>query len=125
MLTPKQEKAITELLAKGTVKDAAQATGVNPATLFRWLQEAEFQKRLREAQRQVVNGAIGALQAATIEAVETLRRNLTCGNAFAENSAAIAILDKSFKAIELDEIAERVKCLEQLLEQKEGKRQWR
>jgi 16S rRNA C1402 (ribose-2'-O) methylase RsmI len=89
------------------------------------MQETEFMKRLRAAQREVVNAAIGELQAATTEAVKTLRRNLNCGIAFAENSAATTILTQSFKVIEMQELAERVERLEQLLEQKEGKRQWR
>ncbi len=118
-LTPKQEKALAALISEGTIKDAARVSGTSETTLWRWMQEAEFQRRHRSAQREVVNAAIGALQGATVEAVETLRRNLTCGNFFAENTAAQAILTQSFKVIELEEIAERVRRLEGLLVSKE------
>ncbi len=82
-------------------------------------------KRLRAAQREVVNAAIGALQGAMVEAVETLRRNLSCGNAFAENTAAKSILEMSMKAVELESYGERIARLEELFAQKEGQRQWR
>ena len=115
-LTRKAEQAIAALLEHPTIADAAKAYGVSERSMWRWLQREDFQKRYREAQRSVVEGAIGELQAATAEAVKTLRKNLTCGNAFAENTAATTILAQSFKAIEFEEMTQRVEALEHMLE---------
>ncbi len=112
-LTRKAEQAIAALLEHPTIGEAARACGVSERSLWRWLQREDFQKRYRAAQRAIVDGAIGELQAATVEAVKTLRRNLTCGNAFAENTAALGILSQSMKAIELHELRERLEKLEE------------
>lgn len=111
-LTPKQEKAISALMSEPTIRDAAKKACISETTLWRWLQLEEFQARYRAAQRAVVNAAIKELQAATLEAVKTLKRNLSCGNFFAENAAAQSILTQSFKAIELVELQERIERLE-------------
>jgi AcrR family transcriptional regulator len=107
-LTRKAEQAIAALLEHPTMAEAAKACGVSERSLWRWLQREDFQKRYRAAQRAVVDSAITKLQAATLRAVETLERNLNCGNFFAENAAAQAILTHSFKAIEVRELQEQI-----------------
>ena len=81
-------------------------------TIWRWIQQADFRARLRDARRAVVEGAIGRLQQAATEAVETLRRNLTCGTPSVEVRAAATILDQAIKAVELFDMVERVEQLE-------------
>jgi hypothetical protein len=120
-LTRKAEQAIAALLEHPTMAEAARSCGVSERSLWRWLQRDDFQKRYREAQRAVVDSAITKLQAATLRAVETLERNLTCGNFFAENAAAQAILTHSFKAIEVRELQEQIDEIKTLLE---TKRKW-
>ncbi len=120
-LTRKAEQAIAALLEHPTMAEAALSCGVSERSLWRWLQRDDFQKRYRESQRAVVDSAISELQAATKEAVTTLRRNLNCGNFFAENAAAQAILSHSFKAIEMRELQEQIDEIKTLLE---TKRKW-
>jgi hypothetical protein len=108
----KQDKAILALLTEPTVEAAARSADVAPATIWRWSQQPDFKSRLRDARRAFVEGAIGRLQAAATEAVDTLRRNLTCGTPSVEVRAATAILDQAVKAVELFDLAERVEQLE-------------
>ena len=115
-LTRKAEQAIAALLEHPTIAEAAKASGVSERSLWRWLQRDDFQKRYKDAQRAVVDSAITKLQAATVRAVETLERNLSCGNFFAENAAAQAILTHSFKAIEVRELQEQIDEIKMLLE---------
>lgn len=121
-LTVKQEKAIAALLDRPTIREAAQSVNISEATLWRWLQERKFQRAYRMARRRVVEHSISELQAATSEAVATLKRNLKCGNQSVEVRAAQIILDQSVKAVELVDLAERVEELEQLLIPREGKK---
>ncbi len=114
----KAQQAIAALLEHPTIAAAATACGVSERTLWRWLQDADFQKKYRDAQRAVVDTAISKLQAATVKAVETLERNLTCGNSFAENSAAQAILTHTFKAIELSELRAEIEEIKRMLGEK-------
>src|SRR5437763_1547025 len=87
-ITPRQEKALAALLAEPTHAAAAARAQVSEATLYRWLKQPAFQAAYRELRRRAVDGAVSHLQQATAEAVETLRRGLSCGQPVAEVRAA-------------------------------------
>ncbi|MDQ3472426.1 MAG: transposase family protein [Acidobacteriota bacterium] len=123
-LTRKQSAAMVTLLTATTLKEAAQALRVSEKTLWRWLQLPHFAKQLRMAQRAIFDQAVGELEAGSVEAVSALRRNLNCGNPFAENVAAIAILSQAHKAQEQNELRERLERLEALISELGRKRQW-
>jgi hypothetical protein len=121
-LSRTQEKAIASLLSTRTIGEAAKVCGVNDATLWRWLQLPDFQSAYRAARRQVVERAITELQAAASEAVETLKRNLTCGKPEAENRAAQIVLEQAVRGVELIDLQERIERLEELsASQEKGK----
>jgi hypothetical protein len=125
-LSRKEEQAIVALLQQPTLQAAAAALSISDVTLWRWLQQPDFQARYRAARRQVVEGALANLQQATSQAAATLRRNLTCGIPSVEIRAAIAILDQSAKAVELLDLGERVELLEQqaAIAPERGDRRW-
>jgi DNA-binding transcriptional MerR regulator len=91
-----KEKALTALLESASIIEAAQASGLSEKTLRRYLEEKEFSDEYAAARRQIVESAVSGLQQAANEAVETLRRNLTCDNPQAEIRAAQLILDNVF-----------------------------
>jgi hypothetical protein len=113
----KQDALIAALLTEPTHAAAAAKAGVSEATLHRWLHLPEFQAAYRQARRGVLEAAIGRLQQATGQAVEALRRNLTCGNPAHEVRAALGILGHAVKAVELLDLVERVEELERLLKE--------
>lgn len=108
----RQERAIVALLSEPSIEAAAKTADVSDATIWRWMQQADFRAKLRDARRAVVEGAIGRLQQAATEAVSTLQRNLTCGTPAVEVRAATAILDQAIRAVELFDVVERVEELE-------------
>jgi hypothetical protein len=71
-LTSKQEALIAALLTEPNYTAAAAKAGVGTATLYRWMHLPEFRAAYRRARRELVEGAIGRIQAATGQAVETL-----------------------------------------------------
>ena len=112
---PKQtnkEKALNALLNTNSIADAAKACGLSEKTLYRYLEDEDFQKEYRKARRSLVERSIGQIQTATSEAVETLRRNLHCENPSVEVRAAQIILDAASKGIETLDILERLEILE-------------
>jgi hypothetical protein len=113
-LSHKQERAIAALLVAPSVTAAAQQIGVNENTLLRWLKDAAFQTTYREARRHVVQQAIAQVQQATSEAVEALRAIMSNGDApaSARVSAAKAVLETALKAVELEDIEQRLQALE-------------
>lgn len=116
--TPKQEAVISALLSSPTLKDAAEAVGISTPTLYRMMQRPAFQKEYRAARRQLVEHTIGELQGATTEAVATLRRALTCGDARTEVRAAQIIIGLSVKGLELLDMEERLETLESQMEKR-------
>jgi DNA-binding MurR/RpiR family transcriptional regulator len=124
-LSRKQDDAIAALLSTSSIKDAAKACGVSDASLWRWLQLPGFQTAYRAARRKVVERAVSELQGACGEAVETLKRNLTCENPGIEIRAAQIVLEQAIKGVELIELTERIERLETMLEsQEKGKKKW-
>ena len=115
----KAEAAIVALLSHPTMPEAAKAAGVSETSLWRWLQREDFQKKYREAQGKVFDGALGSLQGASTEAVNCLRRNLSCGNPSAEVHAARTILDYTLRARELFDLENRIALLEAALKARE------
>jgi hypothetical protein len=113
----REDAAIAALLTEPTLEAAAARAGVAKKTLCRWLAESSFKARYREARRQVVEGAIGRLQAAATLAVDALERNLTCGIPAVEVGAARSVLDHAIKAVETGDVLERLEALEAALEQ--------
>ncbi len=126
-LPPKAEKVLTALLHHGAVRSAAKEAGVSEATVFRYLQDAEFQRRYRQARASVVDAAIALMQRLCSNAVTTLGSVMqdTGAPASARVAAARTILEQSMSAVELMDLQERVEMLEKSLPVTEGKRSWR
>lgn len=123
-LTRNQDRAILALLSHHTMKEAAASVGVGEATLWRWLQDEDFQRAYQRARREAVRQAIANLQQASGEAVNVLSELMrdTSVPATARVTAAKAIIEYSIKAVEVEDLAERVAELEALSKQQQGKR---
>jgi DNA-binding MurR/RpiR family transcriptional regulator len=122
-LTPKQEAALLALLDNNTIEAAYKAAGISKATMWRFMQDANFQTRYRAARRQVVETAIAQLQQDCGIAVRVLREVAEDREAPASSRVAAAktILDQSVAAIELTDIQERLEQVERMLGEREEK----
>jgi hypothetical protein len=116
-LTRKQESLIAALLSEKTHASAASKAGISLATLQRWLNVPAFKAAYRQARRALVEAAVGQLQGAASDAVEALKRSMTCGRPADETRAALGVLDHAVKAVELLDLAERVEELEALVKE--------
>lgn len=116
------ERAAIALLEHPSVVEAARHAEVSETTLYRWMTDAEFQAVYRAARREVVRQAVARLQRACSRAVDTLQAVMESGDspASARVTAARAVLEMAFKAVELEDIEERVTALEQASELERG-----
>jgi hypothetical protein len=117
-LSRKKSKAILALLEHRTVGEAAESIGIGQSTMFRWLQDNDFQKHYIQTKRKIIIQVITQLQKMTGEAVEVLRQIMT-DNANPPTSriaCAKAILDYAFKGFELEDLAARIDSLEKSIE---------
>jgi vacuolar-type H+-ATPase subunit I/STV1 len=111
----KTEEAIIALLTEPTIKLAAEKVRVSEVTLWRWMQEDDFIEQYRSAKKQAVSQAVSRLQQSCGEAVETLREIMQdiASPAPSRVAAAKTILEMAFKAVEIEELEQRINQLEQ------------
>ncbi|HLK47710.1 MAG TPA: hypothetical protein VKT49_06225, partial [Bryobacteraceae bacterium] len=95
----KREKAVEALLKQPTMERAAEAAGINAATLYRWLKEPEFQMALLQARRERHMLAQGRAQNAESFAINTLLQTMADKDAphTAKVQASKIILDYGAK----------------------------
>src|SRR5262245_39050903 len=99
-LTRKQEALIAALLTEPTHAAAGVRAGVSEATVGRWLRLPAFRAVYRQARRDLVEGAVGRIQAATGQAVETLLSVATTGAKDGDRvRAAVALLEHAFRGL--------------------------
>jgi DNA invertase Pin-like site-specific DNA recombinase len=115
--TRKKEQAIIALLTAPTITDAAKSCGIGETTLWRWLQNATFAERYRQARKRALNVAINRLHRIVSDAVTTLQvvANDTNAPASSRVAAARVILETVLKAEELGEFEQRLEALEQAM----------
>ena len=110
----KKEKVIACLIAQPTITLAAQEAKISQSTMFRWLNDSDFQAAYRKAKREIVNHALTQVQKSVTKAVETLLDVM--GNGVVESakvSAAKAILELAIRAVEIEDLDERIEALEE------------
>jgi hypothetical protein len=112
----KQEAAIAALLAEPTVEAAAAKIGVAHGTLKRWLLQPKFAAAYGRARQEILERTVIGLLAVSGQAVETLKKNLTCGVAAAENRAAELILGHATKGVEMLHLVREVEDLKREME---------
>ena len=113
-LTPKQHKAIAALLTEPTIGAAAAAAGVGDRTLYTWLAAPDFRAAYLAARREAVSQAVAQLQRIASEAVLVLQTvmNDATKPASARIAAARSVLEFSIKAVEVEELEQRLSALE-------------
>jgi hypothetical protein len=99
-LTRKQEAVIAAMLTETTHTAAARKAGISEATLYRWMDQTGFRTAFRQARRELVEGAVGRVQAATGQAVEILLYVARNGRRDGDRvRAANSLLDHAFRGL--------------------------
>jgi transposase-like protein len=118
----KQEAAVLALLSSKNVEDAARAAGITPRTLYRWLNEPDFDAAYRAARRQAYGQSISRLQQGATAAATTLLKVMIdpATPPSTRVRASEAVLNHAAKAIEIEDIDARLRVLEAAAETNKG-----
>ena len=97
-----------------TIEAAAQQTGINPVTAWRWMKQPAFAAAYRTEKRALVEHATTLLQRFTSTAVSTLAQVMTDAKApaSARVAAARTVWELALRGIELEDLAARIEALE-------------
>lgn len=117
MLTAKQHKAISAILACQATEQAAKMAGCSSRTIRTYMKDAEFQRELQRAFSSLTERAARDSQRSLSVAVQTLRG--ICEdpeeNAQVRVSAARSLLEYGLRLTEAADTLSRVDALEQKL----------
>ena len=110
----KKEDAIAALLTHRNMEEAAAAVKISAKTLLRWMREQDFDAAYREARRLAFGQSISRLQQASTAAVTTVLKLMVDQNVPASTRlrAADIVLERTAKAIEIEDVEARVSELE-------------
>lgn len=114
-MTAKRELALSAVISHPTHKEAAIAAGISETTLWRYMKEEAFARRLRDATREVFSQACARLQGAAAAAATALHDIVKDQGTpvAARVAAARAILDQSRRSLEHDDLRAQIDELEQ------------
>lgn len=113
----KHQLAILALLSESTLEHAATKAKIGHATLARWLADPHFQQQYQEARRKSFEAGLSRLQNLCGRAVDSLKKNLSCGRPSTEVRCAEAILSHGREAGTYLDLCTRLTELEQRLKE--------
>ena len=121
-LNVRQELAINELLKGNSIAQSAKNVGVSEATLNRWLANSEFKVVLNERKRLIVDNCIDKINLLGNKAITVLDSMLDDENVSSNVrlNASKSILDMILKFNEQRNIMDKMKEIEELLNEKVG-----
>lgn len=116
-MTPNKERALAALLTHATKREAAEAAGIDPRTMRRYFEDADFQRAYKKAFGGMVEDATRQAQQAIAPALSTLREIVEDGEVDAQPriSAARSLLEFSIKMTEQLDILDRLTELETVI----------
>lgn len=118
-LSPKQQKLIEALLTCDTVLEACEVAKVASSTAYHWLQEPAFKAAYDEAKKAVFTQSLNALLSVPVDAIATLKRNLSAETPNAQQVAAAKILlEKAVDIYKVTELEARLSDLEAKLKER-------
>jgi hypothetical protein len=117
-LNRNEKNALEALLRWPTVAQAARKCGLAERTLWRYLEDDVFKAELRKRQDKAVAQTTAALVGMSGDAIEALRDLLQDPETPPGVKARVALgwLQERRKAVELDDLAQRIGALEELLQ---------
>ena len=120
-LSQRKEKFLLAYLNTNTIEEARKEAGISESSAYNYLNDPLFKAEYRNKRREIMQHVTSRLQHSATLAVDTLnevmedKENSTPS---ARVQSAKAVLENAYKAIELEDLAERIEQLEELLNER-------
>lgn len=112
-LTPRQLQVLPHIIASPSYEEAARRANINPKQIYAWLKEAQFREELQRQRNATFYEALGILKTTALRAVQVLASALEEYDPRIRLAAADKILGNIYRGIELFEIEERLRVVEE------------
>ena len=120
-LSPRQMRAIVEILASPSLEEARRRLRAGKDTIYRWMRDPTFQAEMRRQQEAMVEHAFDRLKAGMAQAVDKLMALMASDeDSGIQLRAAQTLLDHGIKIVEIQELESRLKILEGRFLEKNG-----
>ena len=119
-LTDRQQRVIPFLLASPSIEEACRLARINKTTVYEWLKDEAFRQELKHQWDAVIERALDSLKANLGKATETLVKHLDSERENISIRAAESIIEFAQKALEHEELEQRIEALETRLAQQGG-----
>jgi len=119
----KKEAALTALLSGKSQVEAAQAVGVDPSTMKRWVQLPEFQSEFLQLRRDAMSQANVRIQhnAAALVSLALKLVSEAATPASVKAHLVLGLLDRGNQSVDRDDILVRLEALERAAEEAKHK----
>ncbi len=121
-LSPRQERAIIEILSTPSLEEARRRVRASKCAFYGWLKDATFQAELKRRRAAVVSDAVERLQAGMANAVTKLLSLMGSGREQTQLRSALTIIEQGLKTKELEELEARLSALESVVLNRRGGR---
>jgi DNA-binding NarL/FixJ family response regulator len=116
-LTPKQTRAVAALLTGKKLSDVAAELGISERTLRAWRQLPGFVAALRAGRQEILDATLGVLLQQAPKAALTLFTLQDCDEPTVRARAALGVLDRVLKAVEVTDLNEQLAELRSRIEE--------
>jgi hypothetical protein len=114
-LTTRQWDTITALLTNHSVAEAAKSAGVGTRSVYRWLEQPEFKKALRQARQEqfaTINRSLLSMTKTAINTMNDLMTNQTVSESV-RYRVARTVLEGFYNFLQPSDLEERIFLLEE------------
>lgn len=117
-LTTRQNKFLKEMLLAQTVSEACRRAGISRETGYKYMKDEAFVAEYRRLRRETMDQVTAQLQQISKDAVSVLYSVMTDKEAptSARVQSAKNVLEMAYRALELDDVQERIEKLEAVYE---------
>lgn len=122
-LTRRQHAVLPHLVCTASLEEGCRRAGVSKTTIYKWLKNSDFQAELKRLRQALVADALERLKTGLTLAVNKLLELLQAeGQVSIQFRAAHALVDHGLKAVEMQDLEQRIATLEQHLSDSRNRR---
>ena len=119
-LSPRQIRVIPYLLVAPSIEEGCKRARISKAAVYEWLKDEAFRQELKRQRDEIIERALDSLKANIAKAGETLVKHLDSERENISIRAAESIIEFAQKALEHEELEQRIEALEARVIQQGG-----